>query len=275
MTADNQVSKSAGGSATTTKGLLVRGKIIPVTGHANILVPGDAPWIRPPAREPRTAWVRQYILHKTIADDPEHIAGDAGPADGDRETVENWRRSGRPEGAHLITGYDGRTLCLADLALDVTYHATASNPWSVGHELKEQLGGGVYRATIAAAVDDCIAACRALGIQLQMPRLRSYTGHPIPRMAAGGPDMVGIFGHRDNTERRGAWDPGNFVFAALADRGVEQLDFAGGEDRRVWAARQRSVGMAEADCDGVPGPKTVAALRAAGYVDGIWALGRQ
>jgi hypothetical protein len=82
--------------------------------------------------------------------------------------------------------------------------------------------------------------------------------------------MVGIFGHRDNTERRGRWDPGEVVFQMLAARGVEQFDFAAGEDLEVWAKRQRELGIT---ADGVPGPGTVAALKAAGYVDGIWALG--
>jgi hypothetical protein len=104
-----------------------------------------------------------------------------------------------------------------------------------------------------------------------MPKLGSYTGHPIPRMTDGGPDMVGIFGHRDNTERRGKWDPGELVFQALAKAGVEQFDFAHGEDRDVWTKRQKKLGIA---ADGVPGPGTVVALKKAGYKDGIWALGK-
>lgn len=269
------VPDSTAGGQSKTKGLLIRGHIVPIPGHGDVASFDDTLWCRPPASETRTTWVRQYFLHKTIADDPEFIAGDVGPRDGDRETIDAWHRSGKPDGAHLITGYDGRTCCLADLSFTVTYHATRSNKWSVGHEMKEQPGGGVYRATIGAAVDACVVACRELGIQLQMPRLRSYKGHPMPRMANGGPDMVGIFGHRDNTEARGVWDPGEFVFNALAVLGVEQLDFAAGEDRDVWARRQRSIGMDTSDCDGVPGPKTVAALKTAGYVDGIWILGKQ
>jgi peptidoglycan hydrolase-like protein with peptidoglycan-binding domain len=143
--------------------------------------------------------------------------------------------------------------------------------------MKEKPGGGVYEATLDTAVKVCIATCRALGIQLQMPKLGTYTGHPIPCMSdegktPGGPDTIGIFGHRDNTERRGRWDPGEAVFQRLAALGVEQLDFAAGEDREVWASRQRALGL---PADGIPGPGTVAALKAAGYTDGIWALGKR
>jgi hypothetical protein len=258
-------------------GLLIHGASIDVDG-VHIITSADAAWCRVPRSQPRpTSWVRQYILHKTIADDPEKVLPGTGPAGGDQQTIDGWKNG--VDGAHLVTGYDGRTCCLADLGLTDIFHATASNAWSVGHEMKEQTGGGVFQATLDAAVKVCIASCRALGIQLQMPKLGSYTGHPIARMndqgaTPGGPDMIGIFGHRDNTERRGHWDPGDAIFKLLAAHGVEQFDFAAGEDRAVWMKRQRDLGVPANEADGIPGPATVAALKAAGYIDGIWALGQ-
>jgi hypothetical protein len=259
-------------------GLLVHGALVPVDG-VDIITSADAPWCKAPSSRVRLVWPRQLILHKTIADDPERIILGSGPPDGDKATIEAW--AGGVDGAHLVVGFDGRVCCLADLATAVTFHATASNPWSVGLEMKEQPGGGVYAATLHAAVEVTIAACRALGIQLQMPKLGSYTGHPIPRMSdtgasPGGPDMVGIFGHRDNTERRGRWDPGDMIWEMFAERGVDQFDFATGEDLAVWKQRQQTLNDhfgAGLVVDGVPGPGTVAALKAAGYRDGIWALG--
>jgi hypothetical protein len=220
---------------------------------------------------PRTTkWVRQFILHKTIADDPEKVVGPKGPPGFESYTIEAWNKAG-VDGAHAIGGLDGRVAQLADLLTEETYHATVSNAWSVGYEMKEMPKGEIYQATIDSAVKFTIAACRALGIQLQMPKLGSYTGHPIRRMQDGGPDMVGIFGHRDNTERRGKWDPGELVFKALAKAGVEQFDFAHNEDHDVWSMRQKALGL---PADGVPGPGTLAALKKAGYKDGIFALGK-
>lgn len=227
----------------------------------------------------RLTWIRQYILHKTIADDPEKIVAGGGPPGGADQTIKDWwDNPDNVDGAAMITDYDGTIVGLVDVENIETFHATVSNAWSIGHETKEKPGGYVYRAQLYSTVATCLFVCRRVGIQLQMPKLGSYTGHPIPRMTNGGPDMIGIFGHRDNTEARGRWDPGDELFAMLAAQGVEQLDFAAGEDLDVWAKRQQMLNQ-ETDAglthDGVPGPKTLAALKKAGYVDGIWALGRQ
>jgi hypothetical protein len=237
--------------------------------------------LKPPLWVPRTQWVRQIILHKTLADDPENILGGAGPAGGALTTVQAWhdawvlRRT--PDGAHAVVDFDGTFFQLCDLTLMVTEHAQSSNGWSIGIEMKEKVGGMAYMATLQSTVKAIIRIAREAGVQLQMPRLGSYTGHPIPRMnvagpTPGGPDMVGIFGHRDNTEQRGRWDPGDRIFQMLSDAGVEQFDFAGGEDIATWRERQAALGIENPD--GIPGPQTVAALKTAGYIDGIYALGR-
>lgn len=234
---------------------------------------------------PRRDWVRQYIFHKTIADDAEIVVPGAGPAGAVEHVVANWRQELLSDheyrGAHLLTGYDGTIVELCDPRSIETFHATASNAWSVGHEMCERPGGEVFEATLEASVKTCVVLCRTLGIQLQIPRLGSYTGHPIHRMddkgpTPGGPDMVGVFGHRDNTERRGRWDPGDKIFEMLAAAGAEQLNFAAGEDLEIWRERQQYLVRRghPLTIDGVPGPATVAALKTEGYVDGIWALGK-
>ena len=264
-------------------GLLINGQSYDVDGvlvvgqHENgwaHLSPGDC---RP--RAPGE-WIRQYTLHKTIADDPEQVLDGVGPPGGAERTVTGWQEefagSHRFAGAALTTDHDGTVFCLCDLATVETFHATVSNAWSIGHETCELPGGRVYQAALDATCRVAMYACQIMGIQLQVPKLGSYTGHPIKRMLEGGPDMVGIFGHRDNTEARGRWDPGDTLFQMLVARGCEQFDFASGEDRDVWGQRQRNLneqyglGLTE---DGVPGPKTVAALKQLGYTGGIWALG--
>jgi hypothetical protein len=266
-------------------GLLANGKLVAVDG-VTVIAPGEQPWAF--VTKPKDACARagapsQWLLHKTIADDPERVLFGAGAPDGARATAEFWQQSDgvrqpkRYGAAHGVTGEDGVAACLADLVLDEVYHATVSNPYSVGWETRERVGGAVQQAALDATVAIACTGTRALGIQWQIPKLGSYTGHPLVRMLNGGRDCVGVFGHRDNTEQRGRWDPGDVLFQMLAKAGFEQFDFAAGEDRDVWSARQHDLnakhgaGLLE---DGIPGAKTTAALRAAGYVDGIWVLGK-
>lgn len=263
-------------------GLLIADVLITVPG-VTVISPKEQPWayLTPGlGGVTRThEWVRQYILHKTIADDPEKVLDGAGPSGGAQATAEWWQSSDgvhnpkRYSGAHLVTGEDGVVACLADLANFEAWHATVSNKWSVGHETREKVGGTCWRASLEATVATCLAACEAMGIWPQVPS-REYDGHPMKRMLNGGPDMVGIFGHRDNTEDRGKWDPGEELFSMLRAGGVEAFDFDAYQDARVWKGRQMTLAALghDVDVDGIPGPKTVAALRAAGCVWGRWTL---
>lgn len=256
-------------------GLLIGGIIVPVPG-VNVIGPHDAAWAKlsPGDCRPRTAWPHQWILHKTSADYPEVVLPGAGPTGGDEATAEYWANDPKHSGAHLVTGHDGRVACLADLASVEAYHATISNPYSVGHETKELADGRVYQAALDATIAVTLAGCEALGIQLQVPR--SYSGHPLRRMLNGGKDCIGVFGHRDNTEDRGRWDPGDILFAMLRARGAEAWDFDAGEDIAAWKQRQAALNANGHGLvvDGVPGPATTKALRDEGYRGGVWALGK-
>jgi hypothetical protein len=72
------------------------------------------------------------------------------------------------------------------------------------------------------------------------------------------------------TTNRGKGDPGPWIFNALKNAGYELFDFDNGDDKEVWKARQKALGFADKDCDGVPGPATVRALKAANKPHGIW-----
>ena len=261
-------------------GLVVDDKIVSVDG-VSIIGPHEEAWayLSPGDCTARDGWPFQWFLHKTIADDPERVQpglGPSGDAGGARLTAEMWQQDGKHSGAHLITGYDGETACLADLVRIEAYHATISNRYSVGHETKEQPGGVVYQGQLYAAIAVCLAGCRALGIQYQAPRL-PYLGKPLRRFADGGRDLIGIFGHRDNTSDRGRWDPGDTVFGLLAARGVMLWDFDAGEDLAFWKPVQSDLtarGLYAGPIDGIPGRGTTAALKADGYIDGILALGK-
>lgn len=255
--------------------LLIAGELVAVPDVA-VIGPHMAAWswLSPGDCRPRTRVPTQIILHKTLADDPERVLTGAGPAGGAERTAEFWQQDPAHSGAHLVTGDDGTVACLADLVFTEAYHATVSNPYSIGFETRELVGGGVYQAALEATIRVTLAIVEHLGIQLQCPR--TYKGKPITRMLNGGADCVGVFGHRDNTTSRGEWDPGNVLFTRLVQAGAELYDFDAGEDLAEWRQRQAwlaSRGHALA-IDGIPGPATTAALKLEGFRGGVWALGR-
>jgi hypothetical protein len=267
-------------------GLLINGDIIPVPG-VKVIGPHDAAWsqLSPGDCRPRTAYrnrevvqlkPQMWMLHKTIADDPEILMPGSGPPGAAQKTADYWASSPLHSGAHLVTGHEGEVACLADLWLVEAYHATVSNPYSVGHETCELVGGKFFEAAANATVQTCLVGCQALGIQLQTPKAGHYKGHPWKRMLDGGRNCIGIFGHRDNTESRGRWDPGDMLFDMLRDKGVESFDFEKEEDLHVWMDRQRTLNNQGYNLvvDGIPGPATTAALKSEGYRNGIYALGK-
>jgi hypothetical protein len=257
-------------------GLLVNGSEIPVEG-LTIINPNDAPWCRLDPKDFRvrpTSWVRQIILHTTKGNSPQSVLPGAGAGGRAKSTADFWRGDPTPSAAHIVIDNDGTVACLCDLATTEAYHATVSNAWSIGIEMYQETGNGVHEAVYAAAVQLVPALCRIFGIQFQIPKL-PYRNEPLRRMAGGGEDCVGVFGHRDNTPQRGHGDPGDEIFARLAAAGAERFDHNAEEDVAAWKARQNQLNQSGAGLaiDGIPGEATVAALKAAGRVHGLWALG--
>lgn len=255
-------------------GLVINGVEVPVPGLEIINYKSGPPWCRLGPGDCRvrpTKWIRQIIGHTTKGKWPQHVIPGKGKGGRDRVVADFWNKDPDHSGAHLVVDNDGSVACLTDLALIEAYHATVSNRWSIGIETYQELDGGVYEAAQTSTVILVRALCGLFGIQYQIPK-GPYRRHPLARLVNdGGPDAVGIFGHRDNTVRRGQGDPGDWLFEMLAADGAERFDFDADEDRDVWRARQASL---ELPVDGVPGPKTWAALKAAGYQDGVWAFGK-
>jgi len=260
-------------------GLLIAGRSVPVPGLTIIppapagpqwasLEPGDY-------RMRHTSWVRQVILHTTKGIWPQPIIPGAGIAGRAQAVADFWRGDPTHSAAHLVIDQDGSVACLCDLAYVAAYHAEMSNDWSIGIELYQVAGGGIYQATLDAAALLVPAICDAIGIPFQIHGA-PYRGHPLPRMEytdasgrhqLGGPDLVGVIGHRDNTSNRGRGDPGDAVYAQLVAAGAEPLDFSTGEDMRVGAARQTWLVQhgAKIMIDGQVGPVSLAAARRLGF----------
>jgi hypothetical protein len=255
------------------KGLLVGGLLHQVLG-LDIMSPGagSPPWLKLDPRDyrpRRTPWVRQLILHTTKGIHPQYVRAGRGPNGRDKVVAEFWRKDPEHSGAHIVIDSDGSVACLADLATVCAYHATSSNDWSVGIEVYQEADGGIYEAALLALDLLAPAICEILAIPFQIP-IDRYANAPIERMLDGGPGCVGVFGHRNNTSRRGRGDPGDEVYRRLIAVGAEGFDFGRKGDLSAWIGRQqhlRKLGE-PVTVDGVAGPATMSALRKRGYANG-------
>lgn len=259
-------------------GLLISGQLSPVDG-LTIIPPashGGPAWARLDRGDctTRSTWVRQVLIHTTGGDWPMPIAAGAGPGGECAKYADIWQTDPEHSAAHLVVDSAGTVACLCDLATTTAYHAEASNAWSIGIEMTQTHDGTVRAATIDATARLVQALCRLVGIPEQMPR-GPYRGEPLRRMEVttdghrhqlGGPDLVGVIGHRDNTSRRGRGDPGDAIWTALAALGFEGVDYDGGEDIKRGKARQRWLNAdasrrgetwAPLAVDGLVGPRTL------------------
>jgi hypothetical protein len=227
------------------------------------------------------AWIRVIVTHTTggIPGGADHRAQVIYPGFGPstnagQRVVGMWTKNFRPAGAHLIIDFDGKIYCCADLESEAAFHAEHANGCSVGIEIVQGHHAELYQAQLDLAARFIVALCALMPVPIQRQIPTPYDGKPIPRFVASQKkeiplvDVVGILGHRDLTDRRGAGDPGDALMGALAANGCEMLDFRTERDLSTWKNRQAGLGISSPD--GVPGPLTVAALKKAGYQDGIW-----
>lgn len=270
-------------------GLLVNGAHEPVEG-LRIVNREDEAWCRLDSRDYRARlpreWVRQVIVHTTKGDWPQHVLQGAGPGGMAKRTADYWSISSEGKktagGAHIVIDDDGTVACLADLQLDCAYHATTSNEWSIGIEMYQESDGALYQATLVSCTLLVTWLARRFRIPMQHPS-RVYSGDAIDRMKLnGGPDMVGLFGHRDNawdfvhhTSSRGRGDPGDEIYHLWEAAGSEPMDFQGDEDKRRWTTRQMTLnkgrsrdGLKPISVDGLCGPQTYDEMIRQGFASG-------
>lgn len=275
------------------EGLLIAGGLHPTPGIT----------VMPPASHGGPAWgelgaddyamrpslyVQQIIVHTTGGHWPQPVIAGKGPSGHAKDVAEDWRGTNRGggervhSGAQLLIDYDGTAYCLVDLMRCAAYHAEMSNARSVGIEMCTLPNGSIYGATLdTCAVLVALLAWSGLDgsgllpIPFQMPRgpyrnaplRRMETGSGKTRHQLGGPDCVGVFGHRDNTSERGAGDPGDEIWRRIAALGAEGMDYDGGEDLIIGKARQAALNRqgAQLVVDGMVGPGSIGAARRLGY----------
>lgn len=231
---------------------------------------------------PLGTWIRQIIVHATGGRWPQPIIATPGPGGEALRYADIWRSDPAHSAAPLVADTAGTAQCLADVVRVMGYHAEASNTWSVGIEMVQLPDGSLHQATIDATAALIVGLADRLGIPLQIPRgpyrdapiRRMETGTGASRRNLGGPDVVGVLGHRDNTSERGRGDPGDAIWTALVALGAEVVDYDGGEDLERGRARQRRLNELDAKAgntwspivvDGQVGPRSIAAARRLGF----------
>jgi len=213
-------------------------------------------------------WVRGIVLHTTHGKYPQTIHPGVGNAGGALANIKYWNRVPAYASSHLLVDADGRVIQTSDLITEQTWHATSVNAVTVGIEIVQGSDGSLFQGQIDTVVHLCDWLTARLGIQRQIPM--AYAGKPIDRLVHGGLDVVGVVGHRDQTTNRGRGDPGDLVMDALVAASYERFDMQLGMDLAAWKDRQKFLGFPLASRDGVAGPRVVNALKAKGFVDGIW-----
>ena len=224
-------------------------------------------------RSERTRRVRAIVLHThegtaTGAIKPGRIADDRTA----RSLARYQSSTTRQVSWDYTVGRDAVVYAQSDPAVEYTWHASSWNPISIGIELIQDDDGSLYDDQLDALVSLVDTLTREFRIQRQIPW---RDGAPMLGVIyradeAGtlrGQDMVGVFGHANNTRSRGKGDPGPAPFYALHEAGYELFDYAVGEDSRVWRDRQVRMGV---KADGLPLDATCDALARGGHPYGLW-----
>lgn len=227
-------------------------------------------------------WIRGIVLHTRMGMVSHCMHSEPRNNRWDEVLPKRWELSNRYVGAHIAIDSDGSYSCMADLITEYTHHAGQVNPYTVGIEIYQGGKGDLYLPAIEACVKIVDILTRELGIQRMFPsetglsyriardgrkpwrRTRRLAWHPDGRR---GVDFAGVYGHRNATRNRGRGDPGNEIFAELANAGYEIFSIDAEEDKTVWRARQRKLGVIT---DGIPDLRTRKALSDEGRPAGQW-----
>jgi hypothetical protein len=217
-----------------------------------------------------TRWIRSIVAHNTKNIETVLKPGKGPSRDLGHRLISFWSLdSTKPAGAHLAVDWDGAIFCMADLVRDAAYHASSMNEYSIGIETFEDEHGVIYETQLATLMKLILWLCDRFGIQHQCP----VDSQQIGRLAKGGKDCNGVFGHCNQYHVGKAHDPGQHVLEGLVKIGFKQFHFSGpptgvlGDDKSEWASIQQKLGL---DIDGVPGTETRDALQAAGFENGIY-----
>jgi hypothetical protein len=226
-------------------------------------------------KSPRGTWLRGIVCH-TIHGTLGNLLPGLGPDSTiDLAEARYQTNTDREVSFDYTCDFNGEWIIQNDPLKNYTWQATSVNGYTLGFELVQQNNGDLYEGQIAKAVEFIDFLTAKLGIQRQIPwdSKNNCTPHGVVQRIAGpnhGSDVVGVYSHSHQTTNRGYGDCGPWLPAALKAAGYETYAFDGDDDKAIWKARQKALGFADKDCDGVPGPATVRALQASGKKNGRW-----
>ena len=235
-------------------------------------------------RRPRgESWIRNITAHTTSCY-PTKVEPGLGPNRSVEVKVASWWRvDGRKAGAHFTVDYDGSIGQHCDLVMDASRNAGSLNSRTIGFEIAKRRDpkGVVYLGQLQRCVEVVDWLCRHFGIQRQCVH-PDQAGKLIPRIVAGGRDVVGVVGHQhQSVNKHGGQnkpnDPGAQFFELLVmEGGFLPFRFTGKvgarkgcDDKDFWRPHQKELWL---DQDGVPGPVTTGALEDVGHPDGLLML---
>jgi hypothetical protein len=293
-------------------GLIIGGKVAPVPG-ALVLGPGEADWLAIQARDGRKRTATEQLgvqlvtVHTTAGKDDHKIIGGHVSLEDAIERMKRvanyWRISARGSkqsgAAHLII-HDTFIAQLVDLLAFLTHGAgnNGINLRSVQIEMVQEDDGTILSSTLDTTVRACMVIADVIGIPA-ITTSRTYRRNTVHRrLRHGGADVVGFYGHRDNSwiepqwyaarytgakleqmrraypdgfSDRSAGDPGDEWYRRFRAAGAQAFDIDAGEDtkfvQRVQAALSQRFGERLKD-DGVWGQKTTGAMRKHGLWNG-------
>lgn len=273
-------------------GFIIDGKLVAAPDGMVVMNEHDAEWCKLDAGDytTRTEPVHMFTAHTTKGIWPQRIIPGKGVPGRAQLTADFWRGDPQHSAAQLVIDRDGTIACLGDLLHKAAYHATTVNGHTIGVEMYQEPDGGVYEATIDAAVKLAKFVCSFFGFAFQTTSRVYHENTIIERLKLGGADVVGVFGHRDNAWTFPAWmtpeqrakypngfatrgrgDPGDEFYTRCIAAGAEAFDIDAREELTTWKRRQSHLNSKFGEkltVDGVAMKHTIDAMHAHGFADG-------
>jgi hypothetical protein len=220
----------------------------------------------------RNTWIRGIVCH-TIHGKLGHLLPGLGPnTDIDTVNARFQVNTDKQVSWDYTCDLNGEWLVQNDPLKNYTWQATSVNGYTCGFECVQLDNGDMYEGQIAKAVEFVDFLTAKLGIQRQIPWDMVHDCPPrgtVADIIDGGEDVIGVYNHSHQTSNRGYGDCGPWLPIALKQAGYETYAF-NGDERAAWKGRQRALGFAADQCDGIAGPGTVVALKTAGKKHGMY-----